>query len=70
MSSKTIFAVSLLLISNAVKSQDLSFIQKQLDSIYVKEKLVGGILIGVLDNDKRSFFTTGYAVPEIGRAHV
>ena len=64
MSPKTIFAVSLLLISNAVKSQDLSFLQKQIDSIYVKEKLVGGILIGVLDNDKRSFFTTGYAVPE------
>ena len=64
MSPKTIFAVSLLLISNAVKSQDLSFLKKQIDSIYVKEKLVGGILIGVLDNDKRSFFTTGYAVPE------
>ena len=64
MSPKTIFAVSLLLISNAVKSQDLLFLQKQIDSIYVKEKLVGGILIGVLDNDKRSFFTTGYAVPE------
>ena len=64
MLSKNLLIVLLLFFSNTVKSQDLSFIQKQIDSIYVKEKLVGGILIGVLDNDKRSFFTTGYAVPK------
>ena len=64
MSAKTIFVILLLLISNTVKSQDLSFIQKQIDSIYTKEKLVGGILIGVLSGEKRSFFTTGYAIPK------
>jgi CubicO group peptidase (beta-lactamase class C family) len=64
MTSKTIFTALLLLLSNSVKSQDLSFIQKQIDSVYVKGKLIGGILVGILDKDKRSFYTTGYAVPD------
>ena len=63
MSSKIILVALLLHFSNSVKSQDLSFIQKQIDSVYAKEKLVGGVLVGILDNDKRSFYTTGYAVP-------
>jgi CubicO group peptidase (beta-lactamase class C family) len=61
MFSKSIISVLFILIMSSVQAQDFQTVQQQIDSIYLKEKLSGGILVGILQNGKRQFYTAGYA---------
>ncbi|HQW85000.1 MAG TPA: serine hydrolase domain-containing protein [Ferruginibacter sp.] len=61
--------ISLIFIIGEAKSQTIAvdlqtYIQQTIDSAYEKEK-IPGIFVAVLDNEKRSYFSSGFAKPEI-----